>query len=75
MREILLKVTDTDGKEITRKVVHAHWINTDDYSLPFECSNCGEQFSDDEANTDGDMLAKYCSECGAKMDEETTDDD
>ena len=49
-------------------VVHAYWIDTDDYinhyGHVYECSNCHREVADD-------FIAKhtYCLHCGAKMDE------
>ena len=64
-------VFDTD--EVV-PVVHAHWIEVEDYSGTVypECSHCGLVWWLEEGTAEENEMY-YCPNCGAKMDEEVSD--
>lgn len=63
-------IKDLETEDVA-PVVHAHWIEFEDYSGAVypECSRCGLVWWLDEGTAEDNEMY-YCPKCGAKMDEE-----
>ena len=66
-----MSIAESTESEDVAPVVHAHWIEVEDYSGTVypECSRCGLVWWLDEGTAEDNEMY-YCPKCGAKMDEE-----